>query len=145
MITSTKTDWKTSEAILTSLRTDVFIVEQGISLHDEWDDKDKHAQHYLAHKNTLTVGCARLVFDHTQGKIGRVAILQAYRRQKIASHLLQFIIADAIKMGLTVLTLDAQIQVTQLYEAFGFISQGDIFLDAGIPHQRMCLSLKESI
>lgn len=143
MITITKTDWLTSATQLRALRSEVFIKEQGISPVDEWDEQDTIASHYLVSMHNTPIACARLMAHNSCAKIGRVAVLKPYRRQKIATQLLQYIINNAKKTSLNSLYLDAQLQAISLYEALGFIAENTIFLDAGIQHKRMHLNLME--
>lgn len=147
MISITKTDWQTSETALRKLRETVFMQEQHVSAADEWDGKDDNAIHYLVTAEGQAIGCARLLMDGNTkdgytGKIGRVAILPAWRRQHIATKLLQFIINNARETGLHTLSLDAQTTVTGLYKKLGFTAYGDTFMDAGILHQGMSLQLE---
>lgn len=140
-ITIIKTDWQSHRHLLQNLREEVFIREQQISAADEWDDQDNTATHYLVYNEQQAIACARMIRHEEQGKIGRVAVLPAFRRRQIATQLLQFIIKDAQASGLQALHLDAQIQVLDLYAKLGFAAEGETFLDAGIKHKKMTLKL----
>lgn len=115
--------------------------EQQISAEDEWDGQDETSTHYLVYMDQQAIACARMIMQAPQGKIGRVAVLPAFRRQQVATTLLQFIINDARHTELASLSLDAQINIMDLYKKLGFRLQGDTFLDAGIVHQSMTLNL----
>lgn len=141
MITIIKADWQQHQNALKHLREEVFIREQQISAADEWDNKDETALHYLAVEKEQAIACARMMINQHSGKIGRVCVLPEFRRQHIATRLLQFIIDDAKNLTLKTLQLDAQITVTALYSALGFQAVGDTFLDAGIVHQNMTLKI----
>ncbi len=141
MITIIKTSWQQHRNALRQLRETVFIGEQQISAADEWDDKDETAHHFLVFSENQPIACARLLINNTIGKIGRVCVLPAFRRQHIATQLLQFIIEDAKNGTLATLDLDAQFNVTSLYSALGFQPIGETFMDAGILHQGMTLNL----
>lgn len=141
MATITATEWSQSEAALRQLRETVFMQEQHISAADEWDGKDESARHYLVTEARRPIGCARLLINGPDGKIGRVAILPAFRRKHLATDLLHFVISDAMALGLQTLHLDAQTSVTSLYEKLGFVAHGNTFEDAGILHQSMTLVL----
>jgi predicted GNAT family N-acyltransferase len=141
MITIIKTGWQQHRNALSQLRETVFIGEQKISAADEWDDKDESAAHYLVFSENQPIACARLLINNATGKIGRVCVLPAFRRQHIATQLLQFIIDDAKNSQLATLALDAQVNVTSLYSALGFQAIGETFMDAGILHQGMTLKI----
>lgn len=136
-----RTSWPSHKNTLKELREEVFMREQNISALDEWDGKDDGAIHYLAFREQKPVACARMLTKHDLGKIGRVCVLPGYRRQHIATQLLQFIISDARNEQLVMLKLDAQTNVLTLYTGLGFQPCGNIFQDAGIPHQSMFFNL----
>ncbi|WP_020209232.1 GNAT family N-acetyltransferase [Gilvimarinus chinensis] len=142
-------NWSTHNRELSELRTEVFIVEQKVPVADEWDGRDDQAWHFgvfadysPAPGERLTqnlVGCARVIHDVWREQqalhIGRVAIRKDYRSQGLGSALLKHIISWA-KPSLP-LFLHAQTNAIEFYRQFDFEIQGEIFLDAGIPHQSM--------
>jgi len=136
-----KTDWQTHQQVLINIRQIVFIDEQQVPQEDEWDDMDNKAQHYLLYINNEAIACSRLLISGSEGKIGRVAVLKAHRHQGMAFKLMNFIIHEARQQGLQQLKLDAQTYITPLYEKLGFTLCSDEFIDAGIPHISMQLSL----
>ena len=56
------------------IRRAVFMVEQGVSEAEERDGQDDEALHYLALKDDVQIGTARVLVDGDAGKIGRVAV-----------------------------------------------------------------------
>src|SRR5690554_6269670 len=85
----TISSWKESSEVLSHIRTEVFIVEQGISDLDEWDWLDEDALHFLLYKNDQIIGCARLL---PKGQITRMAVLKQHRKQGAGKFLLRFIL-----------------------------------------------------
>lgn len=130
--------WQTHKTALTTLRHQVFVIEQGVPVEEEVDNEDPHAQHFLVYENNQAVACARLVTlsQHT-AKIGRFAVLPENRKRGIGLHLLDFILATAKANGSNTVTLSAQLSAITFYEQRGFNCNGDIFLDAGIEHKTM--------
>jgi predicted GNAT family N-acyltransferase len=55
--------------------------------------------------------------------------------------LLRELIAIAAERGMSEVVLNAQTRALKFYETHGFAAEGEVFLDAGIPHQRMRKSL----
>ncbi len=49
----------------------------------------------------------------------------------------------ARELRLEPVILDAQVQVIPFYEKLGFVAEGPVFDDAGIPHRRMTLKKQE--
>lgn len=119
------------------LRTEVFVEEQGVPPWEELDDYDETAEHFLAEEDGRVIATARLVDKgEAGGKIGRVAVAQAYRGQGVGRELMLFVM-EAGFQTYPVLLLDAQVPVIPFYERLGFVAEGEVFLDAGIPHRRM--------
>lgn len=124
------------------LRRRVFIDEQGIAPADEWDDLDQQAIHLLAWQDGETVGCARILLAGSTGKIGRVCVLPAARGAGLGSQLIRAAM-DVLRgrPGLTHAALGAQTQAIGFYEKLGFVVDGSVYDDAGIPHRDMIREL----
>ena len=137
------TSWQENQERISNIRRTVFIEEQNVSEDEEWDDRDMLAstQHFLIMEDTETaIGTARIL---ASGKIGRVAVLKAYRRQGLGKLLVRSAIKAALAMGYTNIYLDAQLPAMEMYATLGFVAEGDIFLDADIEHKRMVLPLSQ--
>ena len=127
------------------IRKRVFIEEQGVPEEMELDEFDPISQHALAYVDTLCVGTARLVnINSHQAQIGRMAVLSPYRKQGIGRALLTRFICLAKEAGTQILTLHAQLDAIPFYEKFGFITEGPIYDEAGIPHRNMILLIPKS-
>ena len=100
----------------------------------EWDEHDEHCTHFLILRNNNAIGTARLLKN---GQIGRMAILKYYRNQGIGSNLLQYIIDHAKNDGMKSTFVHAQETAIHFYLKKGFISHGDVFMEANIVHQKM--------
>lgn len=119
------------------VRLQVFVEEQKVPFEEEYDCYDEVAQHFGVFYDGKLVGTGRLVFQEQCGKIGRVAILPEYRGRGFGSNLIQMIIATGREQGLEEFVLGAQLQAMDFYARLGFIAEGDVFLDGGIPHRTM--------
>lgn len=144
------TSWQENHEHISDIRRTVFIEEQNVSEDEEWDDRDmlESTTHFLVIKDTspqnpnikTALGTARIL---ASGKIGRVAVLKTHRRQGIGTLLVSSAIKAALTMRYTNIYLDAQLSAIEMYAALGFVTEGDIFLDAGIEHKRMVLQLSQ--
>lgn len=132
-------DWDRQGAAAAPLRHAVFVLEQGVPLALELDEMDPLAEHAVAWVGARAVGTARLL---PGGHIGRMAVLAAERGRGIGAALLQTLIERARLRGDQAVRLHAQLQATGFYRRFGFVEQGDVFDDAGIPHVAMSLPLR---
>ena len=124
------------------IRKVVFIDEQGVSEADERDDQDDYAIHLLARRDGQPIGTARILFDGSTGKIGRVCVLASERGTGLGKALIQTALTRLQEIdGITQAKLGAQTQALAFYERLGFVAQGPIYNDAGIPHRDMVRSL----
>jgi predicted GNAT family N-acyltransferase len=123
-----------------AIRLAVFVEEQKIPFEEEIDSLDGEGEHFLALIGGVPAGTARLLLKEngTVGKVTRVAVLAKFRGQGICSALLRYI--EAVS-GIRRFMLDAQEQAMPFYASLGYVAEGTMFLDAGIPHRRMVKSL----
>ena len=120
------------------LRRTVFIEEQGVSEADEVDGLDATAIHLLALDGDRPVGTARLLLKGDTGKIGRVCVLAEARGTGLGAALIRAALNELRRQpGVTTAYLGSQSHATGFYEKLGFVTEGDEFMDAGIPHRHM--------
>lgn len=118
-----------------SVRETVFIQEQRVPEELEWDQHDAEAIHVIAvDTNDQVIGTARLLTD---GHIGRMAVLEPWRKHGVGSAMLQKLLSIAKQLHLTRVFLHAQTSAIGFYEQHGFNTVGEEFMDAGIPHRYM--------
>jgi predicted GNAT family N-acyltransferase len=131
------TDWAHDAAGLREVRRAVFIVEQQIDEHLEWDEFDATSRHALAEGDDgAAIGCGRLLPD---GHIGRMAVLRDWRGHGVGSALLLRLIALARESGHPVARLNSQVRAMPFYAGHGFVPEGGEYDEAGIPHRAMAL------
>ena len=121
------------------VRHEVFVIEQQVPPELEMDDMDAlciHAVAYDAHQRPLATG--RLLPD---GHIGRMAVRKVARGTGIGGLVLQRLIKAARERGDAEVVLSAQVHALGFYARYGFVAEGDVYLDAGIPHRTMSLQL----
>jgi predicted GNAT family N-acyltransferase len=125
--------WQDAATQLSAIRRLIFIEEQGVPEELEWDGLDATAVHAKATSPTgEVIGTARLLPD---GQIGRMAVLRQWRGAGVGTAMLQRLIAHAAAREN--LFLNAQTSAESFYRRNGFESEGEIFMEAGIPHIRM--------
>lgn len=123
-----------------AVRREVFILEQGVPPELERDDADATAVHVVARDGTAVVGTARLTREG-EARIGRVAVLPAWRRRGIAGLLLAALESEARRLGIAEVNLHSQTYVQALYERHGYAVTGPGFVEAGIDHVPMAKRL----
>lgn len=129
---------------LLKLRTDIFVVEQNCP-YPELDNRDQEALHGLAYDGERLIGCLRILPRKPSGAvaIGRVAVQTDYRSNGVARRLLNEAIAHIQGQDEALIDLQAQAHLKQFYSSFGFKEISDVYLEDGIPHLDMQMSVKE--
>lgn len=127
--------WAGRTEALAAVRRAVFICEQGVPEHLEWDGADDEATHVLATTAAgEPIGTARLLPD---GRIGRMAVLREWRGCGVGAALLERLHRAAAAAGLPATHLHAQSHATGFYARYGYVPDGEPFMEAGIPHLAM--------
>lgn len=122
------------------VRQAVFIEEQGIPAHEEWDSDDAVSTHAIALCAGECVGTARLL---PTGKVGRMAVLKDWRGRQVGGRLLATLLAQAERLGFAEIKLSSQAHVVGFYKRFGFVEVGAPHEEVGIAHQWMMIKIGE--
>ncbi|MGL4337827.1 MAG: GNAT family N-acetyltransferase [Turicibacter sp.] len=126
------------------IRTNVFVGEQGVPANEEIDELDGFVPIFVAYsKEEVALGTARvIVTNEGLGKIGRVAVDKAHRRKGVGQLLMRETITYIEKeTNANAIKLSAQLSAIPFYESLGFESYGETYLDAGIEHIDMKISI----
>ncbi len=133
------TNWHDNKEKLSDVRRKVFIEEQHVPEDLEWDDFDETSYHVLAiDQQNTPIGSGRLKPD---GQIGRMAVMPDWRNKGIGTAILINILEHAKQSGFQDLYLHAQISAIHFYQRHGFKVISEEFMDAGIPHKTMTITL----
>ncbi len=134
--------WSEAQIDAFLVRHHVFVQEQGVPAELELDEFDQAASHALAYQGTNCIGTARLVdLGNGQFQIGRMAVLAPFRGLGIGKQILENLIGLAQSRGSKTIVLHAQVTALPFYEKLGFLAQGPVYEEAGIPHRNMMLEL----
>ncbi|MFM7332692.1 MAG: YbgC/FadM family acyl-CoA thioesterase [Brachymonas sp.] len=135
--------WQKLERDAVSVRTEVFVEEQGIAREDEWDEADKTAVHAVVY-NRLNMPLATgrlLVAAPGVGKIGRMASKRVLRGSQLGRQVLQALVQKAQARGDREVLLHAQRSAAGFYAKSGFQARGEPFEEVGIVHVEMFKTL----
>jgi predicted GNAT family N-acyltransferase len=125
-------DWSRDQLGIQAVRHAVFVEEQGIPESLEWDGRDGDCRHVLALAgDAAVVATGRLMSD---GRIGRMAVLQAWRGCGVGRALLERLQQLALRAGLQQIYVHAQLEVAGFYSLAGFQVSGQPFVTADIAH-----------
>ncbi|HZW22643.1 GNAT family N-acetyltransferase [Noviherbaspirillum sp.] len=127
--------WAVQRADAQAVRLEVFVQEQKVPLDMEWDEMDARCTHAVAYDGEgRAVGTGRLLPD---GHIGRMAVRKPARGTGIGALLLEALVEAARQRGDREVMLNAQTQAEPFYLRHGFVREGEVFMEAGIPHIHM--------
>ncbi len=122
-----------------ALRRDVFETEQNIPRPLDRDPYDYSADHVVAFDESgRCVGTGRIVrMDARTAQVGRMAVAKDVRKKGIGALVLEALERMAAMRGLSDLLVASQLPAEPFYEGRGFVRQGEVFLDQGVPHVMM--------
>ncbi|MBC3916179.1 GNAT family N-acetyltransferase [Undibacterium sp. CY18W] len=128
-------DWATLQTDAQGVRYAVFVIEQKIPAELEWDAADAQCVHAVAYDaDGKAVGTGRLLPD---AHIGRMAVLAEARGQGVGAKILRALMKEAQARGDQAVRLNAQQSAENFYLKEGFVRDGELFEEAGIPHVSM--------
>jgi len=127
------------------LRSEVFVVEQNC-VYQDIDEKDKKATHLFLEKNNDIIAYTRIFkkgdYYEENPSIGRVVVSKKERGKNLGKEIMLNSI-EFIKKELEgrKIELSAQKYLDKFYRDLDFYSEGEDYLEDGIPHQRMFYNL----
>lgn len=116
------------------LRDLVFVVGQKITSEPEIDGRDPECEHAMLYAGQRLVGTARIFWKRTPIVVGRVAILPEFQGQGLGTVLMEHIQAH---LGERAAELHAQAHLERWYTRLGWRREGEVFVEADIPHVMM--------
>lgn len=142
-----------------SVRDAVFTQEQGFAAEIDHDALDKESWQLVLYQPSTVTDCSETVsiepgrsvpvgtlrfFLNEEGdyQIGRVAILKAFRGQNLGALMLREALKKCAALALSHrVILHSQTHAKGFYERYGFVAEGEEFLEDGEPHITMTRSL----
>lgn len=128
------------------LRSDVFVVEQNCVFLDQ-DNKDQKAFHLFCEDDSGNIlACARLLSPGDsypdESSIGRVCSALSTRGTGIGQRLMEQSIQHTKRLFPNhTIRIGAQSYLLKFYGRLGFIPNGPEYMEDGIPHTEMVLSV----
>ena len=114
------------------LRDLVFVVGQKVTAVQEVDGEDRGYHHVCGWDEAGALKAyARVSYDETPAKVGRVAVHPDLQRTGLGSQLMGVIQAD---LGDHPAAMHAQAHLEAWYSGLGWQREGEIFMEAEIPH-----------
>jgi len=122
------------QKIAWAIRKEVFVIEQACPEELEWEFEEESI-HFIAKYNAEYVGTARYRKTGYGYKLERIAVLKPFRKQGVASALIQAILKELPQNETKY--LHAQTQAKAVYDKNNFTATGPLFDEAGIEHVKM--------
>lgn len=119
------------------VRREVFVCEQGVAPEIEFDSLDADAVHLVTMIDGFAVATLRIVQFREKDRIGRVAVRRKFRGGGIGSRIVCYAVRLVFENGGQEIVLRAQLQTLNFYQRLGFHEEGEVELDARIPHMWM--------
>ena len=124
------------------LRCDVFVVEQQCVYQDiDGQDLDGDTHHLMAWKDDELVAYLRLLDPQLQGGdvvIGRVIVAPSARGTGLGHQMMKETLRQIEHIWPdTPIYLSAQAHLQGYYGRYGFVAEGEQYLEDGIPHRGM--------
>lgn len=134
--------WEQAAPLLKNVREKVFICERRIPKHIEFDRKDRFASHVLVcdDKTQEPIATGRIL---ATGEISRIAVLLPYRKKHVDSIVMQGLLGIAKELRLDEVFIYSPLDTVEYYRRFNFNSAGAVFMEAGMPRQRMGCPLND--
>ena len=129
------------------LRSEVFVVEQNCVFLD-MDDKDQYCWHVSGYENGKLLAYTRLVppgISYPEPSIGRVVTSPTVRGSGIGRILMEYSIEKIFSIfGKQSIKIGAQLYLKKFYESLGFSVSGRLYLEDGIDHIEMLITILEN-
>lgn len=128
---------------LLKLRSEVFVVEQNCAYQD-LDDYDKKSLHILGMLNDEVLAYTRILepgLYYKEAAIGRVVTSKKIRMDGYGKAIMQYSMEYIRQNYNTNIRIMAQCYLNKFYTDLGFKTVSDEFLEDGIPHVEMVLTL----
>ena len=127
------------------LRSEVFVVEQNC-VYQDLDGKDDRAMHLFYKEENEMIAYTRIFqkgdYYQENPSIGRVVVSKKERGKEIGKSIMkESILYIKNNYNNKSIELSAQKYLDKFYKDLDFYSEGDDYLEDGIPHQRMFYDL----
>jgi ElaA protein len=125
------------------LRQEVFVVEQNSAYLDA-DGVDLQAVHMLCREEGRLIAYQRLIqpgIKYSESSMGRIAVQPDLRGKDLGRELVKRGIEHNLSLWPADICISAQAHLQKFYRSMGFVSEGDIYAEDGIPHCKMRLSV----
>lgn len=134
--------WEQAAQLLKTVREKVFVCEWRIPKKVEFDESDRHAFHMLVCDDITQEPVATGRICPT-GEISRIAVLPNHRQLGLDKIILTGLIKIATELDLREVYVSIPLGSVNSFRSQGFSAIGAVYMEAGIPRQRMACQLEQ--
>lgn len=121
-----------------SIRKEVFVLEQKVPEEIEVDQYEGSCEHFLTTIDGEPAATGRLRVKDAYIKFERIATRKRFRGQGVGRNLMDAMLKHATqKYPQLTPYMHSQLDAVPFYQKLGWISQGEVFFEANIPHMAM--------
>ena len=136
--------WDKAEELVLPIRLEVFVKEQSVPIDLELDEYDFVAHHAVLSHDGFPIGTGRVFKKNLNDDIfyiGRLCVQKKYREMGFGQQIMKELIQYAQTQGAKACRLHAQTASQFFYKKLGFKSSNEHFMEAGIEHVLMTLTM----
>jgi|GEM_PF-122874 len=135
--------WQQAEPLLKDVREKVFICERRIPKEIEFDRNDNSAFHMLVCDDISQepIATGRI---SSNGEISRIAVLMEFRRAAIDKIIMRGLFRIAEELALSEVYIYSPLENVSYFSEHNFYPVGAVFMEAGMPKQRMACPIKNA-
>ena len=135
-------NWQQAKNQLTAVREKVFVYECRIPRRVEFDRHDRKAYHVLVtdQQSKEPIATGRIT---SQGEISRICVVISKRKSPVGKEVIDTLLNIARKNNLKEVYINSSLDAVDYFAKHNFRSIGAVFMEAGLPRQRMVCSLSD--
>jgi len=136
-----RVQWEQAAPLLKNIREKVFVCEWRIPKKIEFDQHDRFAIHMLVcdDNSQEPIATGRIL---ATGEISRIAVVQDFRKHKVDKLVMKGLLTIAKELKLDEVFIYSPLESVQYFQKHNFYTAGAVFMEAGMPRQRMVCSIE---
>lgn len=134
--------WQQAKRQLKTVREKVFVFERRIPYNIEFDSLDRKAYHVLVidDDNQEPIATGRIT---DKGELSRICVVISKRKTPAGKEVIETLLQIARNKNLKEVYINSSLQAVGYFRKHNFQPVGGVFMEAGMPRQRMACSLNE--
>ena len=138
-----RVQWQLAAPLLKNIREKVFICERRIPKNIEFDCNDNSAFHMLVcdDQSQEPIATGRI---SSSGEISRIAVVMEFRQAAIDKVVMAGLFRIAEELALDEVYIYSPLENVDYFQQHKFYPVGAVFMEAGMPKQRMACAMKSA-